>query len=164
MNIGPMEIVIVLVLALLLPLIRSRSIVPELLIKAMRELKKATSTARSELGIDDVAADVKDLKSSISIDMKAADQPATAKSGDDAVTAAIDVPPATDAAASAGDVPEAADEMHPDGAEVETAEALEVAEEETDTTEEADGADAPEGPQAPPEPSVSATTSSPGDT
>ena len=163
MNIGPMEIVIVLILALLVFGPKRLPQAGRSLGQAMRELKKATSTARSELGIDDVAADVKDLKSSISIDMKAADQPATAKSGDDAVAAAIDVPPATDAAASAGDVPEAADEMLADGAEVKTAEALEVAEEETDTTEEADGADAPGGPEAPPEPSVSATTSSPGD-
>jgi TatA/E family protein of Tat protein translocase len=164
-NIGPMEILIVLVLALLVFGPKRLPQAGRSLGQAIRELKKATSTARSELGIDDVAADVRDLKSSISIDMKAADQPAPAKSSDDAVTSAIDVLPAAGATASAGDVPKEADEMLADAAEVETAEALEATADATDTAAEAeaDEADAPEGPEAPPEPSVSTTTSPPGD-
>ena len=84
LNIGPIEIAIVLILALLVLGPKRLPQAGRSLGQAMRELKKATSTAHSDLGLDDVAADVKDLKSSLSIDLKDTDQPAPAKPKDDA--------------------------------------------------------------------------------
>jgi sec-independent protein translocase protein TatA len=72
-NIGPMEIVIVLVLALLVFGPKRLPQAGRSLGHAMREFKKATSTARSELGLDDIAADVRDVKSNLSIDLNAVD-------------------------------------------------------------------------------------------
>jgi hypothetical protein len=37
----------------------------------MRELRRVTSSARADLGLDDVASDMQDLKSSMSIDLNA---------------------------------------------------------------------------------------------
>ena len=69
MSIGPLEIVIVLVLALLVfgPMRLPQA--GRSLGHAMREFRKATQTARSELGLDEVAEGVKDLKSSMSVDL-----------------------------------------------------------------------------------------------
>lgn len=68
--------------------------------QAVRELKKATSAARNDLGLDDVAADVKDLKASLRIDLNDADKPAVpaaaAATVTPAATAAVTAPaPAT---------------------------------------------------------------------
>jgi TatA/E family protein of Tat protein translocase len=64
-----MEIVVVLVLALL---VFGPSRLPQAgrsLGQAMREFRKATQAARSELGLDEVAEGVKDLKSSMNVDL-----------------------------------------------------------------------------------------------
>jgi TatA/E family protein of Tat protein translocase len=63
-----MEIVVVLVLALL---VFGPSRLPQAgrsLGQAMREFRKATQAARTELGLDEVTEGIKDLKSSVGID------------------------------------------------------------------------------------------------
>ena len=102
MNIGPMEIAIVLILALLVFGPKRLPQAGRSLGQALRELKKATSSARSELGLDDVAADVKDLKSSLTIDLKATDAPTPPRPVDSPAVAAttaavVDVLPAAEA-------------------------------------------------------------------
>ena len=69
MSIGPLEIVIVLVLALLVFGPKGLPQAGRSLGQAMREFRKATQTARTELGLDEVAEGVKDLKSSMSVDL-----------------------------------------------------------------------------------------------
>jgi len=67
-----MEIVVVLVLALL---VFGPSRLPQAgrsLGQAMREFRKATQTARTELGLDEVAKSVDDLKSTLSVDLDSA--------------------------------------------------------------------------------------------
>ncbi len=180
MNIGPMEIAIVLILALLVFGPKRLPQAGRSLGQALRELKKATSSARSELGLDDVAADVKDLKSSLTIDLKATDAPAPPRPVDSpagmaaaATTAAVvDVLPAAaappEAEAATAEAPDETEPATPDTAEL-------VAPEETepvapDTA--AAPAEAPEavvGPEAeatlatetaPPEPEDASTTPS----
>jgi len=68
-SIGPLEIVIVLVLALLVFGPKGLPQAGRSLGQAMREFRKATQTARTELGLDEVAEGVKDLKSSMSVDL-----------------------------------------------------------------------------------------------
>jgi len=68
-SVGPLEIVIVLVLALLIFGPKGLPQAGKSLGHAMREFRKATQTARSELGLDEVAEGVKDLKSSMSVDL-----------------------------------------------------------------------------------------------
>lgn len=72
MNIGPMEIAIVLILALLVFGPKRLPQAGRSLGQAMRELRKATQAARNDLGIDQMAADVKDLKASMGVDEVAA--------------------------------------------------------------------------------------------
>ena len=69
MSIGPLEIVIVLVLALLVFGPKQLPQAGRSLGRAMREFRKATQTARSELGLDDVTEGINDLKSSMSVDL-----------------------------------------------------------------------------------------------
>lgn len=73
MSIGPQEIVVVLVLALLVLGPKRLPQAGRSLGRAVRELKRATSSARNDLGIDEVAADVRDLKASVALDLKSAD-------------------------------------------------------------------------------------------
>jgi len=68
-SIGPLEIVIVLVLALLVFGPKQLPQAGRSLGRAMREFRKATQTARSELGLDDVTEGINDLKSSMSVDL-----------------------------------------------------------------------------------------------
>ena len=69
MSIGPLEIVIVLVLALLVFGPKQLPQAGRSLGHALREFRKATQSARTELGLDEVAEGVKDLKSSMSVDL-----------------------------------------------------------------------------------------------
>jgi len=72
-SVGPLEIVIVLVLALLIFGPKGLPQAGKSLGHAMREFRKATQTARTELGLDEVAEGVKDLKSSMSVDLGLSD-------------------------------------------------------------------------------------------
>jgi sec-independent protein translocase protein TatA len=85
-----MEIVVVLVLALLVFGPKRLPQAGRSLGHAMREFRKATQTARTELGLDEVAEGVNDLKSSLSIDLNSATAPAPRQA------AAADVAPAAD--------------------------------------------------------------------
>ena len=69
MSVGPLEIVIVLVLALLIFGPKGLPQAGKSLGHAMREFRKATQTARTELGLDEVTEGVRDLKSSMSVDL-----------------------------------------------------------------------------------------------
>ena len=73
MSIGPLEIVIVLVLALLVFGPKQLPQAGRSLGHALREFRKATQSARTELGLDEVAEGVKDLKSSMSVDLGLSD-------------------------------------------------------------------------------------------
>jgi TatA/E family protein of Tat protein translocase len=75
-SVGPLEIVIVLVLALLVFGPKGLPQAGRSLGQAMREFRKATQTARTELGLDEMAESVKDLKSSLSVDLNSATAPA----------------------------------------------------------------------------------------
>jgi len=68
-SVGPLEIVIVLVLALLIFGPKGLPQAGKSLGHAMREFRKATQTARTELGLDEVTEGVRDLKSSMSVDL-----------------------------------------------------------------------------------------------
>ncbi len=75
MNVGPIEIVIVLVLALLVFGPKNLPQMGKTLGKGVREFKHAASAARTELGLDDVAAEISSVKSSVddlksSVDLK----------------------------------------------------------------------------------------------
>jgi TatA/E family protein of Tat protein translocase len=63
-----MEIVVVLVLALLVFGPKRLPQAGRSLGRAVREFRKATETARTELGLDEVTAGINDLKSSVGID------------------------------------------------------------------------------------------------
>ena len=67
-----MEIVVVLVIALLVFGPKRLPQAGRSLGQAMREFRKATQTARTELGLDEVTEGVKDLKSSLNIDLDSA--------------------------------------------------------------------------------------------
>jgi sec-independent protein translocase protein TatA len=69
LSVGPLEIVIVLVLALLIFGPKQLPQAGRSLGQAMREFRKATQTARSELGLDEVTKGIDDIKSSLSIDL-----------------------------------------------------------------------------------------------
>lgn len=166
MNIGPMEIAIVLILALLVFGPKRLPQAGRSLGQAIRELKKATSAARSDLGLDDVAADVRDLKASLNVDLKAADQPASPQPSGGAVTpaAVVDVLPALPGAAETTEDTAALSDAGEAGtseaceAEAATAEAPEAADEsgavaddagEVGATDEADTSSEPNAPAAP---------------
>ena len=70
MSVGPLEIVIVLVLALLIFGPKQLPQAGRSLGQAMREFRKATQTARTELGLDDVVDGINDVKSSVSLSIK----------------------------------------------------------------------------------------------
>ncbi|MFA4964911.1 MAG: twin-arginine translocase TatA/TatE family subunit, partial [Thermoleophilia bacterium] len=107
MNIGPMEIVIVLVLALLVFGPKRLPQAGRSLGRAVREFKKATDVARSELGLDEVTKGIRevkggisDIKSSATIDLKLADaKPTASKTAPDPSAAATVAAPAAAAAA-----------------------------------------------------------------
>ncbi len=92
MSVGPLEIVIVLVLALLVFGPKRLPQAGRSLGQAMREFRKATQAARTDLGLDEVAEGVKDLKSSLSIDLNSATAPAPRS--DAVAAAAVLAPPA----------------------------------------------------------------------
>jgi len=67
-NIGPFELIIVLVVALV---VLGPKRLPEMgrqIGRAMREFRAATSEVRSELGIDELADEVTEIKSSLAVD------------------------------------------------------------------------------------------------
>lgn len=70
MSVGPLEIVIVLVLALLVFGPKQLPQAGRSLGRAVREFRKATETARSELGLDEVIDGINDVKSSVSLGIK----------------------------------------------------------------------------------------------
>jgi sec-independent protein translocase protein TatA len=94
-SVGPLEIVIVLVLALLVFGPKRLPQAGRSLGHAMREFRKATQTARTELGLDEVAEGVNDLKSSLSIDLNSAAAPSPRQAAAAAAAAAV-VAPAAD--------------------------------------------------------------------
>ena len=121
MSVGPLEIVIVLVLALLVFGPKGLPQAGKSLGHAMREFRKATQTARTELGLDEVTEGVKDLKSSMSVDLKApaAAAAVVAPAADKPVpvaAAAVDTTPLEAAAEAAVDEPVAAEAAGGDGA------------------------------------------------
>ena len=92
MSVGPLEIVIVLVLALLVFGPKGLPQAGRSLGQAMREFRKATQTARTELGLDEMAESVKDLKSSLSVDLNSATAPAPRQAAAPVVAPAADKP------------------------------------------------------------------------
>ena len=61
--------------------------------QAMREFRKATQTARTELGLDEVTEGIKDLKSSVSVDMGLSDIKSSMSVDLKAATATATAPP-----------------------------------------------------------------------
>jgi len=61
--------------------------------QAMREFRKATQTARAELGLDEVTEGIKDLKSSVSVDMGLSDLKSSMSVDLNAATATAGAPP-----------------------------------------------------------------------
>ena len=112
-SVGPLEIVIVLVLALLVFGPKGLPQAGRSLGQAMREFRKATQTARTELGLDEMAEGVNDLKSSLSIDLKSATAPAPRQAAAEAAagsdTTPVEVTAAEAAAEPAIDEPVAAE-------------------------------------------------------
>lgn len=92
MSVGPLEIVIVLVLALLVFGPKGLPQAGRSLGHAVREFRKATETARAELGLDEMTKGVNDLKSSMSVDLNSASAPAPRQAA--AAAAAVVAPPA----------------------------------------------------------------------
>ena len=105
MSVGPLEIVIVLVLALLVFGPKGLPQAGRSLGQAMREFRKATQTARTELGLDEMAESVKDLKSSLSVDLNSATAPAPRQAAAPVVAPAADKPLPVAAAEPAVDEP-----------------------------------------------------------
>lgn len=115
MNIGPIEIVIVLVLALLVFGPKRLPQMGKSLGKGIREFRNAASTARTELGLDDVAAEISSVKSTVndlksSVDIKAAvEAPVPAAAAAAGAAAASAAPAAVSGEAAATGDPAAAD-------------------------------------------------------
>ena len=95
-SVGPLEIVIVLVLALLVFGPKGLPQAGRSLGHAMRELRKATQTARTELGLDEVTEGIKDLKSSMNVDLGLSDIKTSMSVDLNAASAAAVVAPAAD--------------------------------------------------------------------
>jgi TatA/E family protein of Tat protein translocase len=95
-SVGPLEIVIVLVLALLVFGPKGLPQAGRSLGQAMREFRKATQTARTELGLDEVTEGIKDLKSSMSVDLGLKDIKSSLSVDLNAASAAAVVAPAAD--------------------------------------------------------------------
>jgi sec-independent protein translocase protein TatA len=93
-SIGPLEIVIVLVLALLVFGPKRLPQAGRSLGHTIREFRKATQSARSELGLDEVAESVNDLKSSMKIDLNSVTAPAPRDDAAAAAAAVVVAPPA----------------------------------------------------------------------
>ena len=72
MSVGPLEIVIVLVLALLVFGPKRLPQAGRSLGQAMREFRKATQAARTELGLDEVVDEFKGVKDGLASDFKSA--------------------------------------------------------------------------------------------
>jgi TatA/E family protein of Tat protein translocase len=89
-----MEIVVVLVLALLVFGPKRLPQAGRSLGHAMREFRKATQTARTELGLDEVTAGINDLKSSLNLDLNATTAPPPRQDAAAAAAAAAVAPPA----------------------------------------------------------------------
>ena len=96
MSVGPLEIVIVLVLALLVFGPKGLPQAGRSLGHAMREFRKATQTARTELGLDEVTEGIKDLKSSMNVDLGLSDIKSSMSVDLNAASAAAVVAPAAD--------------------------------------------------------------------
>ena len=96
MSVGPLEIVIVLVLALLVFGPKGLPQAGRSLGHAMREFCKATQTARTELGLDEVTEGIKDLKSSMNVDLGLSDIKSSMSVDLNAASAAAVVAPAAD--------------------------------------------------------------------
>lgn len=94
MSVGPLEIVIVLVLALLVFGPKGLPQAGRSLGHAVREFRKATETARAELGLDEMTKGVNDLKSSMSVDLNSASAPAPRQAAAAAAAATVVAPPA----------------------------------------------------------------------
>lgn len=92
MSVGPLEIVIVLVLALLIFGPKGLPQAGRSLGHAVREFRKATETARAELGLDEMTKGVNDLKSSMSVDLSSATAPAPQQAAAAVVAPAADKP------------------------------------------------------------------------
>ena len=88
-NVGLPELVIVLVIALVVFGPKRLPQMGRQLGKALREFREATSGLRSELGVDEVADAVNDVKSSFSL---SGDQSATATSGGTAADGLVPEP------------------------------------------------------------------------
>lgn len=117
MSVGPLEIVIVLVLALLVFGPKGLPQAGRSLGHAVREFRKATETARAELGLDEMTKGVNDLKSSMSVDLNSASAPAPRQA---AAAASSDTTPVEVTAAEAAVEP-AVDEPAADAAGDDTA-------------------------------------------
>src|SRR5450756_476588 len=91
-SVGPLEIVLVLVIALLIFGPKQLPQAGRSLGQAMREFRKATQTARTELGLDEMTEGVKDLKSSLSVDLNSATAPAPRQAAAPVVAPAADKP------------------------------------------------------------------------
>lgn len=92
MSVGPLEIVIVLVLALLIFGPKGLPQAGRSLGHAVREFRKATETARAELGLDEMTKGVNDLKSSMSVDLNSATAPTPQQAAAAVVAPAADKP------------------------------------------------------------------------
>jgi len=99
-SVGPLEIVIVLVLALLIFGPKGLPQAGRSLGHAVREFRKATETARAELGLDEMTKGVNDLKSSMSVDLNSATAPAPRQAAAAVVAPAADKPVPVAAAGS----------------------------------------------------------------
>lgn len=100
MSVGPLEIVIVLVLALLIFGPKGLPQAGRSLGHAVREFRKATETARAELGLDEMTKGVNDLKSSMSVDLNSGAAPAPQQAAAAVVAPAADKPAPVAAAGS----------------------------------------------------------------
>jgi len=127
-SVGPLEIVIVLVLALLVFGPKGLPQAGRSLGQAMREFRKATQTARTELGLDEMADGINDLKSSMSVDLGLNDIKSSMSVDLNATAAAAVVAPPADkpvpvAAASSDTAPPEATAAEATAAEATAAEA-----------------------------------------
>jgi sec-independent protein translocase protein TatA len=108
-NIGPFELILVLVIALLVFGPKRLPEVGRQIGRTIREFRSATSDLRAEIGVDDLAADVNEIKSTLGVpeltqsvaDVNAAatlgggDAPQAAPAADEAVAAPADTPAAS---------------------------------------------------------------------
>jgi len=108
MSVGPVEIVIVLVLALLVFGPKQLPQMGRALGKSVREFRHAAETARSELGLDDITSELGKVKSGLddlktSVDVKGTVMGASAAPTEPAATP--ETPADTDGEAGASEAP-----------------------------------------------------------